>query len=72
MATKPAEKGFSHKKLERNVSLLGLFALQRPGDPVPYTDHPLSETRSSHIRFARRYFGLFTERFVFLDKVGAS
>lgn len=27
MATQPAEKGFSHKKLERNVSLLGLFAL---------------------------------------------
>jgi len=27
MATQPAEKRFSHKKLERNVTLLGLFAL---------------------------------------------
>ena len=27
MATQPTEKRFSHKKLERNVSLLGLFAL---------------------------------------------
>ncbi|MBB6124853.1 cytochrome-c oxidase, cbb3-type subunit II [Sphingobium subterraneum] len=27
MATQPAEKGFSHKRLERNVSLLGLLAL---------------------------------------------
>ena len=27
MATQPAEKRFSHKKLERNVSLLGFFAL---------------------------------------------
>ena len=27
MATQPAEKRLSHKKLERNVSLLGLFAL---------------------------------------------
>jgi len=27
MATNPAERRFSHKKLERNVTLLGLFAL---------------------------------------------
>ena len=27
MATQPAEKRFSHKKLERNVSLLGFFSL---------------------------------------------
>ena len=27
MATKPAEKGFSHKKVERNVTLLGALAL---------------------------------------------
>ena len=27
MATQPTEKRLSHKKLERNVSLLGLFAL---------------------------------------------
>ncbi len=27
MATEPAEKRFSHKKLERNVSLLGFFSL---------------------------------------------
>ena len=27
MATKPAKKGFSHKKIERNVTLLGALAL---------------------------------------------
>jgi len=27
MAGQPAEKGFSHKRIERNVTLLGLFAL---------------------------------------------
>src|SRR3546814_4637306 len=27
MASQPAEKRFSHKKLERNVSLLGFFSL---------------------------------------------
>ncbi|MDZ3832874.1 MAG: cytochrome-c oxidase, cbb3-type subunit II [Sphingopyxis sp.] len=27
MATEPAEKGFSHKKIERNVTLLGLLSL---------------------------------------------